>query len=271
MPSSERGIIMANNNDNWPSEGELLVCTVKNVRENGAYLSLDSYEGREGFVFIGEVSAGWVKNIRSHVREGQRVVAKVIEIRRGKESINLSIKAVSEERRRDTLQQRKNQQRAEQMMKLVAEKVSWDENKAKSISDEMVNIFGTLYGALEECAISENALSDAGFEGEWMAIATTIAIDNIVPPYVEIRGIFDIEVWSSEGVNVIKKALIAAEHCAEDLEEVTLTCHYEGAPHYRVDIRAPDYPSAESVWEQAQEVVKKYMAPVEGSISIERL
>ena len=52
--------------------------------------------------------------------------------------------------------------------------------------------------------------------GEWMAIATTIAIDNIVPPYVEIRGIFDIEVWSSEGVNVIKKALIAAEHCAED-------------------------------------------------------
>ena len=72
---------MAKNND-WPEEGELLVCTVKNVRENGAYLNLDSYEGKEGFVFIGEVSAGWVKNIRSHVREGQRVVAKVIEVKK---------------------------------------------------------------------------------------------------------------------------------------------------------------------------------------------
>ncbi len=262
---------MANKDDNWPSEGELLVCTVKNVRENGAYLSLDSYDGREGFVFIGEVSAGWVKNIRSHVREGQRVVAKVIEIRKGKESVNLSIKAVSEERRRDTLQQRKNQQRAEQMMRLVAEKVEWEEEKTKIISDEMVSIFGSLYGALEECAISENALSEAGFSGNWMEIATKIAIDNIVPPFVEIRGNFDIEVWSSEGVNAIKNALIEAESCAEGIEEVTLTCHYEGAPHYRVDIRAPDYPSAESVWEAAQEAVKNYMSSVNGSITIERL
>ena len=41
----------------------------------------------------------------------------------------------------------------------------------------MIEQFGSLYGALEECAISENALSDAGFDGEWMAIATSIAID----------------------------------------------------------------------------------------------
>ena len=258
-------------NDNWPEEGELLVCTVKNVRENGAYLTLDSFEGKEGFVFIGEVSAGWVKNIRSHVREGQRVVAKVIEVKKDKESINLSIKAVSDERRRETLQNRKNQQRAVQMMRLVAEKMDWEEGKNSKISGELIEIFGTLYGALEECAISETALTDAGFSGEWIKIATEIAIDNIIPPFVEIRGNFDIEVWSSEGVNAIRKALMAAESCAENLEEVTLTCHYDGAPHYRVDIRAPDYPTAESVWEAAQEAARKYMHSVEGSISIERL
>jgi len=258
-------------NDNWPEDGELLVCTVKNVRENGAYLTLDSYEGKEGFVFIGEVSAGWVKNIRSHVREGQRVVAKVIEVNESKESINLSIKAVSDERRRETLQNRKNQQRAVQMMRLVAEKMGWEEEENSKISAELIEIFGTLYGALEECAISETALTDAGFNGEWIKIATEIAIDNIIPPFVEIRGNFDIEVWSSEGVNAIREALTAAESCAENMEEVTLTCHYDGAPHYRVDIRAPDYPTAESVWEAAQDAAKKYMHSVEGSISIERL
>ena len=258
-------------NDEWPEEGELLVCTVKNVRENGAYLTLDSYEGREGFVFIGEVSAGWVKNIRSHVREGQRVVAKVIEVKKDKESINLSIKAVSDERRRDTLQGRKNQQRAVQMMRLVSERMGWEQEKNSEISSEMTETFGTLYGALEECAISDTALTDAGFSGEWIKIATEIAIDNIIPPFVEIRGNFDIEVWSSEGVNAIRDALMAAESCAENLEEVTLTCHYDGAPHYRVDIRAPDYPTAESVWEAAQEATRKYMDSVDGSISIERL
>jgi len=52
---------------------------------------------------------------------------------------------------------------------------------------------------------------------------------------------------------------------------VILTCHYDGAPNYRVDIKAPDYPSAESIWEDAQEAAKKQIETVEGSIVIERL
>ena len=64
---------------------------------------------------------------------------------------------------------------------------------------------------------------------------------------------------------------MSAEACADGLEEVVLTCHYDGAPHYRVDIRAPDYPSAESVWEAAQKAVTGSIGSVEGSIAIERL
>ena len=68
--------------DSWPEEGELLICVVSSVKENGAYLNLEGYEGRTGFVFIGEVASGWVKNISAHLREGQRVVAKAIQVRR---------------------------------------------------------------------------------------------------------------------------------------------------------------------------------------------
>ena len=64
---------------------------------------------------------------------------------------------------------------------------------------------------------------------------------------------------------------MSAEACADGLEEVVLTCHYDGAPHYRVDIRAPDYPSAESVWEAAQKAVTGSIGSVGGSIAIERL
>ena len=91
---------MADEYNEWPEEGELVVCSVKSVKENGAYLDLDSYSGKEGFVFIGEIATGWVRNIRTHVREGQRVVAKVIGVKKDRESITLSIKSVSEERRR---------------------------------------------------------------------------------------------------------------------------------------------------------------------------
>ncbi len=255
----------------WPSEGELLVCTVKSVRENGAYLNLDGYGEREGFVFIGEVAAGWVRSIRNHLRVGQRVVAKVIGVRRDRRRVDLSIKSVSAERRKDTLQSWKNEMRATQIMKVAAERVGWDEAKTVDISDEMMEIFGGLYGALEECAISETALSDNGFSGDWMAVVTELAIENIVPPFVEIRGQFDIEVWGPSGVNAIRDALLAAEACAEGIEEATLTCHYDGAPHYRIDIKAPDYEVAESLWKNAQVAASEAIVAVDGSIDIERM
>jgi len=65
--------------------------------------------------------------------------------------------------------------------------------------------------------------------------------------------------------------LYAAELVVEDEEEVTLTCHYDGAPHYRVDIRAPDYSLAESSWEAAKKAATGKINSVDGSISIERL
>ena len=97
-----------------PSEGELVVCSVTSVKENGAYCVLDEYADLEGFIFIGEVTSGWVKNIRNHIREGQRVVCKVLRTRKDGSSLELSLKAVSEERRRETLQAWKNEGRASQ-------------------------------------------------------------------------------------------------------------------------------------------------------------
>ena len=73
-------------------------------------------------------------------------------------------------------------------MKVAADRINWKKEDLSTISEEMKEAFGSLYGALEECAINESALEDAGFEGKWMAIVTELAIENIVPPFVEIRG-----------------------------------------------------------------------------------
>ena len=44
-----------------PEEGELVVATITNVKQNGAYADLDEFEGIEGFIFIGEIASGWSK------------------------------------------------------------------------------------------------------------------------------------------------------------------------------------------------------------------
>ena len=234
-----------------PDEGELVVATVKNVKQNGAYVDLDEFPGIEGFIFIGEIASGWVKNIRVFVREGQRLICKVMRTRKDGTSLELSLKSVSEERRRERLQEWKNEQRAHQLLKVLGEKVGWTEDDIKSSGEELIDAYGGLYTAFEEAAMNEGSLADAGFEGEWLKTFIEIAVENVIPAFVEIRGILTLSINGSNGVEVIKKALLAAEALSSIEEEIEVTCHYNGAPEYRIELKAPDFKTAESIWENA--------------------
>jgi translation initiation factor 2 subunit 1 len=46
----------------YPEVGDLVVCTVKNIKDFGVIVTLDEYEGKEGFIHISEISSGWIKD-----------------------------------------------------------------------------------------------------------------------------------------------------------------------------------------------------------------
>ena len=237
--------------EDGPQEGELVVCTAREVKQNGAYVDLDEFPGIEGFIFIGEVASGWIKNIRAFVRPGQRMICKVMRERKDGKSLELSLKSVSEERKRDRLQQWKNEERAKQLLKVIGEQVSWSENEISETQTELIESYGTLYGAFEEAAQTPESLTELGFEGKWLDIFIETAVKNIIPDFVELRGNFTINVEHQDGIEVIRKALIAAEEFSDPEAEITITCHYDGAPSYRIDLRAPDFKSAEKAWNDA--------------------
>ena len=244
---------------NTPEEGELVVVTVKNVKQNGVYVDFDEYPGIEGFIFIGEIASGWVKNIRTFVRDGQRLICKVMRTKKDGSSLELSLKSVSEERRRDRLQEWKNEQRSIQLLKVLGEKVGWDDNKRESMSEDLISAFGTLYASFEEAAMNETSIVDAGFDGEWIKEFTEIAIENIIPPFVEIKGNLNLSINVENGVEVIKDALASAENYTSDKDEVSVMCFYNGAPEYRIVLKAPDFKTAEDLWIEVSNVIVSKM------------
>ena len=244
---------------NTPEEGELVVVTVKNVKQNGVYVDFDEYPGIEGFIFIGEIASGWVKNIRTFVRDGQRLICKVMRTKKDGSSLELSLKSVSEERRRDRLQEWKNEQRSIQLLKVLGDKVGWDDNKRESMSEDLVSAFGTLYASFEEAAMNETSIVDAGFDGEWIKEFTEIAIENIIPPFVEIKGNLNLSINVENGVEVIKDALASAENYTSDKDEVSVMCFYNGAPEYRIVLKAPDFKTAEDLWIEVSNVIVSKM------------
>ncbi len=261
---------MAADGDNWPEEGEIVVCVITEVKKNGAYAKLDAYDGKEGFIFVGEIAAGWVKNIRGHVRKGQRLAAKVLKVKKERQSVELSLKSVSEERRREAMQKWKNENRAVQLLSFAAEQVKWSDSERDEIRISLINTFGTLYSAFEECAIDATALTEAGFEGDWCKIFTEIAVENIIPPFVQIRGFIDITVTSEDGIEVIRDALAAAEEAGSE-GETMVTCHYDGAPRYRVEITAPDYKAAEAAWQSVEATALPAVVSGGGTATSERV
>lgn len=246
----------------WPEESELVVCTVTNVKTFGAFVTLDEYEAKEGFIHIAEVSSGWIKYIRDHVREGQKLVTKVLRVDKDKGHIDLSLKAVNEHQRREKIQEWKNEQKAEKLLSIVAERLSKPVDAAwQEFGYHLLDAFGTLYRAFEECVMDENALGAEGFKGDWVPAFVAVAKENIVPPAVSIDGYLELTDFRPDGAVHIRDALLKA--VKED--GVAVKVQYIGAPRYRLVVRAPDYKTAEEEMQKAAARVLKHLEAKGGS------
>jgi translation initiation factor 2 subunit 1 len=226
----------------YPDEGELVVCTVKDVKGFGAFVTLSEYQNREGFIHVAEVATGWVKYIRDHVREGQKIVCKVLRVDPVKEHIDLSLKQVNEHARKEKIQEWKNEQRAEKLFEIVAQNLH---RPVQECFDEfgkpLIEKYGMMYTALEECAVDPRTLERDGFKGPWIKAFVAVAQENIIPPRVAIHGYLELTCSGRDGLKRIKAAL----QDAEGKEGGNIIIQYLGAPRYRIQVSALDYKAAE--------------------------
>lgn len=223
-----------------------MVCTVQSVKNFGAFVTLDEYAGREGFVHVAEVASGWVKYIRDFIREGQKTVCKVIKVDTAKGQIDLSLKRVTEHQKREKVQAWRNTQRAEHLLGMALEKSKtskeeWYEKWGNALLEET----GDLYGAFEAAAADPEIFSKRGIKAAWTKGFLEVSKDNITPPSVTISGVLFLSSQSPDGVDHVREALLACEKVKGVKVQVM------GAPAYRVSVEAGDYKTAEEELKKA--------------------
>ncbi|WP_135609608.1 translation initiation factor IF-2 subunit alpha [Methanococcoides sp. AM1] len=251
-------------NNSWPESGDFVVCTVKNVVDFGAYTTLEEYGGKEGFIHISEIKAGWVKYVRDYVREGQKIVCKVLDVDPNRRHIDLSLKDVNEHQKRAKIQDWKNEQKAEKWLQFVAEDTKTSTEKMDEIKSIFMEEFGSCYTGFEEAAINgKEAFEGMAITKKLAAKIADIAQENIKLPFVDIAGYVDLTSNSPDGIDIIKKSLKAATKIKKD-DDVRIDVTYTGAPRYRIKIIAPDYKTAEAVLKKAAEKAIDYIEKKEG-------
>ena len=246
----------------YPEEGDLVVCSVRLVKNFGAFVTLDEYDDKEGFIHIAEVTTGWVKYIRDYVREGQKIVCKVTRVNPSKGHIDLSLRLVNEHQRREKIQEWKNEQKAEKLFELMAQKTGMDvETCYNDFGLDLMDKFGSMFSAFEQCAINKSILEENNYEGDWIEHFIQIATENITPPFVNIKGYLELTCPLPDGVNHIKQSLTGIEK----ENDVKIIIQYVGAPKYRILVQAPNYKIAE---EELKNAVDKAITSIEGSQGI---
>ena len=85
---------MAERRVEWPERGDLVIATIDSITTYGAYVELEEY-GKKGLLHVSEISSSWIRNIRDFVREGQKIVLKVIRVKSEKGHIDVSLRRVT--------------------------------------------------------------------------------------------------------------------------------------------------------------------------------
>jgi len=242
---------MASKKAEWPEPGDLVLASVQKITDYGAYALLDEYQ-KEGLLHISEVSSGWVRNIRDFVRQGQKVVLKVLRVDAEKGHVDLSLRRVSRRERREKILSWKKERKAESLMRSVSEKLNQPVEEVYSkINPQVEEKFGGTYEALEKAAREgPDTLIEVGVPKDIAAVIAEVAKEKIKPPMVKIKGTLELQCMKPNGAVHIREALLNAQEI-EKPKGTKIRVYVVSPPKYCVEVLAEDYKEAEKILQDA--------------------
>lgn len=246
---------MAVKKQEWPEIGDLVIATVETVTDYGAYVKLDEYDKR-GLLHVSEISSSWIRNIRDFVREGQKVVLKVLRVDTEKGHVDLSLRRVTKRERIEKIMFQKKERKAEALLRSVAEKTGLSlEEVNEKVRAPMDKEYGLYEGFEKAAREGVEVLTKIGVPEKLATAVVEVARERIRVPTVRVKSIVELRCMKPNGVKIIKEAFLNAKK-AEKLRDAKLRFYVVAAPKYCIEVLAENYKRAEEILQKvAQNVV----------------
>jgi len=247
----------------WPEAGDLAIATIKKITDYGAYVTLDEYD-KEGLLHISEVSSSWVRNIRSFIREGQKLVLKVLRVDTEKEHVDLSLRRVTRGERKEKILSWKKERKADTLLRTASEKLKMPQEEFyKKIGSLLEKGFEEAHDELERAAREgAEVLVKAGVPQDIAVVLEEVAKEKIKLPMVTVKGILNLQCTKSNGVLTIREALLSAQKIQP--KNAKIEVYVIAPPKYRIVVSAEDYKEAEKILEKATNTVVKNITDAGG-------
>ncbi len=230
----------------YPEVGDLVVATVARVVDYGAYVKLDEYPGVEGLIHISEIASTYVKNIRVHVRQGQKLALKVLRVSTQRAQVDLSLRRVTGREKSEKMLEWKKVKKADSIIKGAAERLKVGEEDLTKIRAVIDEKFDNPYDAFEETIDEgEETFTKLGMSEDWAKALTEVARSKIRLEKAKVIGTVELTCVKTAGVEAIKQALRGAKK-VKKTRGTSIKIYAIGSPRYRLEVRSKEITEAQA-------------------------
>ena len=242
-------------NLDMPEVGELVLALVTSMSSHGAKVVLEEYNNMYGFLHVSEIATGWVKNVSRFVTVNQKVVLKVIRVDSARTEVDLSLRQVSGEDRKQKLLSVKRYEKSKSIFDTLQTKLKLTEDQKNEYFDKVEDQFGTVYSGLEDLIRDgDKAFEKLGIPKKTVTELASISKSKISIPMVNVTGIMQVTTHDPNGINLIRDSMsqVLSNKTGKKVE-----ISYLGSPKYKITVYSEDYKSAEKKLSSALEKIKK--------------
>jgi translation initiation factor 2 subunit 1 len=259
---------MVKNREKFPREGAFIMGRVVDIQAQYIYVDLPDYEGlpseetARGMIHISEISSRWVKNIRSIVRIGQRLVLRVVKVVPDKGQIDLSLRRVNSAQKDLITKEHKYANKFENLLQFLTETEGIDltlDQAYELVGWPIKEQFDLYQEAVEALKEEGQEILDEfeNLPNEIKEAFLKIVEENVEVSTVSIKGKIKLMNKSGDGINKLKETLNEVMKVVEKPKATrNINISYLGAPYYRLEIVSKDYLDAEGILSDAIEILE---------------
>ncbi|MBD3318284.1 S1 RNA-binding domain-containing protein [Candidatus Woesearchaeota archaeon] len=233
----------------YPEEDEFVFCTITNIQFHCVFAKLDEYDNKSGMIHISEVASGRIRNIREYVKEGKKIVCKVLRVNLEKGHIDLSLRRVNEAQRRGKINEIKQEQAAEKIVEFVAQQQKIKPLALfKTLYEAVTKKYDSLYDCFEDIVRTGASLEKLGIKKELADVVTEVVLQRVKPPEVHLGGTLQLTSYAENGAELVKQALKKGTGDA-------ITIKYKAAGNYIIDVQGEEPKKTEKILQKSVDAI----------------
>lgn len=235
---------------NIPKIGELVIATVTKISKFGAYCKLPEYNDLEVFLPIREVSSGWIKNIREHIHEGQKLVCSVTFYDKDKGTIDISLKRVSPGNSKEKIRSYNLEKRLAALF-VQALKIAKEQANKEALISTALSEFGTYTNLVQNATNSTTEFAQSKLPKKLKDAIIKVLESNKKQKRHLVAYTATIYTYNTlSGATELKNIMSSIRALGVDVR-------YVGAPKYRLLAEGEDYSQAEEKIKKVEELVRE--------------